>query len=54
MPDLIPGYRYEVMPRSDLLPYIKAHRPAVFAEQGHLDAPYPQPNKPRSGRSVSA
>ena len=40
MPELISGYRYEVMSRTDLLPYIEVYRPVIFAEQGHLDSLY--------------
>ena len=40
MPDLAPGYRYEEMSRDDLLPYIDAYRPTVFAEEGHFNPLY--------------
>ena len=40
MPELIPGYRYEVMSQDELLPYIRTHHAAVFAEAGHLEPLY--------------
>ena len=40
MPELIPGYRYEVMSRDELLPYIKKHQTDIFAQNGHLDSLY--------------
>lgn len=40
MPDLIPGYRYEVMARADLQPPVDPLTPPVFAETGHLGSLY--------------
>ena len=40
MPELIPGYSYEVMARAELTPYIEEIMPAVFAHAQHLPASY--------------
>lgn len=40
MPELISGYRYEVMSRDELLPYVQAHQATVFTEQGYLHSLY--------------
>lgn len=40
MPKLIPGYRYEVMSREDLQPFIEQIMPSVFVQAQHLPSGY--------------
>ena len=40
MPDLIPGYSYQVMTRDKLQPFFERYRGIVFAKTHHLDSHY--------------